>query len=114
MGSKKLSAMEILACATVGAEAFKKMTLEERTAQIERFEERIEDVLKTLTDREREIVKLGYGINPDGTAHTFEDIGKILGITPECVRQVDATAMRKLQYPAHRRKLDKFLASARR
>jgi RNA polymerase primary sigma factor len=69
---------------------------------------RIEEVLKTLTYREREIIKLRYGIG-DGYTYTLEEVGRIFKVTRERVRQVEAKAIRKLQHPVRRRKLDQFL-----
>ena len=69
--------------------------------------QRIEDVLKTLTYREREIVKLRYGIG-DGYTYTLEEVGRIFKVTRERVRQVEAKAIRKLQHPVRSRKLSCF------
>ena len=72
------------------------------------LKERIEEVLKTLTYREREIIKLRYGIG-DGYTYTLEEVGKIFKVTRERVRQVEAKAIRKLQHPVRARKLEGFL-----
>ena len=69
---------------------------------------RIESVLKTLTYREREIIKLRYGIG-DGYTYTLEEVGRIFKVTRERVRQVEAKAIRKLQHPVRARKLACFL-----
>ena len=69
---------------------------------------RIEGVLKTLTYREREIIKLRYGIG-DGYTYTLEEVGRIFKVTRERVRQVEAKAIRKLQHPVRSRKLACFL-----
>jgi len=78
------------------------------TASSEMLRERIEGVLKTLTYREREIIKLRYGIG-DGYTYTLEEVGKIFKVTRERVRQVEAKAIRKLQHPVRARKLEGFL-----
>ncbi|MHC5111354.1 MAG: sigma-70 family RNA polymerase sigma factor [Planctomycetota bacterium] len=70
--------------------------------------DRVEEVLKTLTYREREIIKLRYGIG-DGYTYTLEEVGKIFKVTRERVRQVEAKAIRKLQHPVRARKLEGFL-----
>ena len=70
--------------------------------------DRIEAVLKTLTYREREIVKLRYGLG-DGYTYTLEEVGRIFKVTRERVRQVEAKALRKLQHPVRSRKLRGFL-----
>jgi RNA polymerase primary sigma factor len=69
---------------------------------------RIESILKTLTYREREIIKLRYGIG-DGYTYTLEEVGRIFKVTRERVRQVEAKAIRKLQHPVRSRKLACFL-----
>ena len=69
---------------------------------------RIEQVLKTLTYREREIIKLRYGIG-DGYTYTLEEVGRIFKVTRERVRQVEAKAIRKLQHPVRSRKLSGFV-----
>jgi len=70
--------------------------------------QRIEQVLKTLTYREREIIKLRYGIG-DGYTYTLEEVGRIFKVTRERVRQVEAKAIGKLQHPVRSRKLAGFL-----
>ncbi len=74
----------------------------------EALRDRIEEVLKTLTYREREIIKLRYGIG-DGYTYTLEEVGRIFKVTRERVRQVEAKAIRKLQHPVRSRKLQGFL-----
>jgi len=78
------------------------------TASNEMLRDRIEQVLKSLTYREREIIKLRYGIG-DGYTYTLEEVGKIFKVTRERVRQVEAKAIRKLQHPVRCRKLEGFL-----
>jgi len=78
------------------------------TATQEMLKDRIEQVLKTLTYREREIIKLRYGIG-DGYTYTLEEVGRIFKVTRERVRQVEAKAIRKLQHPVRARKLEGFL-----
>ena len=81
------------------------------TAASEMLKDRIDAVLKTLTYREREIIKLRYGIG-DGYTYTLEEVGKIFKVTRERVRQVEAKAIRKLQHPVRSRKLAGFLDGA--
>jgi RNA polymerase primary sigma factor len=78
------------------------------SATSDMLKDRIEAVLKTLTYREREIIKLRYGIG-DGYTYTLEEVGKIFKVTRERVRQVEAKAIRKLQHPVRARKLQGFL-----
>jgi RNA polymerase primary sigma factor len=82
------------------------------SASSEMLRDRIEAVLKTLTYREREIIKLRYGIG-DGYTYTLEEVGKIFKVTRERVRQVEAKAIRKLQHPVRSRKLEGFLDGVR-
>ncbi len=72
------------------------------------LKERISDVLDSLTFREREIIKLRYGIG-DGYTYTLEEVGRIFRVTRERVRQIEAKAIRKLQHPIRARKLVGFL-----
>lgn len=78
------------------------------TTSHEMLRDRIETVLRTLTYREREIIKLRYGIG-DGYTYTLEEVGRIFKVTRERVRQVEAKALRKLQHPVRSRKLQGFM-----
>jgi RNA polymerase primary sigma factor len=80
------------------------------TATNDMLRQRINDVLKTLTYREREILKLRYGIG-DGYTYTLEEVGRIFKVTRERVRQVESKAIRKLQHPVRKRRLASFLAA---
>ena len=68
----------------------------------------IADVLQTLDYREREILRLRYGL-ADGYTYTLQEIGRIFSVTRERVRQIEAEAIRKLQYPGPTRKLATFV-----
>ncbi len=68
----------------------------------------INEALAELTYREREIIRLRYGL-ADGYAYTLEEVGKIFGITRERVRQIEAKAIRKLRHPVRSRKLAGFI-----
>jgi RNA polymerase primary sigma factor len=74
----------------------------------EMLKDKIEHVLKTLTYREREIIKLRYGLG-DGYTYTLEEVGRIFKVTRERVRQIEAKAVRKLQHPVRSRQLEGFL-----
>ena len=78
------------------------------SATQEMLKDRIDIVLKTLSYREREIIKLRYGIG-DGYTYTLEEVGRIFKVTRERVRQVEAKAIRKLQHPVRSRKLEGFM-----
>jgi RNA polymerase primary sigma factor len=69
---------------------------------------RISKVLKTLSYREREIIKLRYGLG-DGYSYTLEEVGHIFKVTRERIRQIEAKAVRKLQQPSRSSELIGFL-----
>ena len=68
----------------------------------------IEELLKTLTFREREIIRLRYGL-ADGYSYTLEEVGRIFKVTRERVRQIEAKAVAKLQNPVRSRYLEAFV-----
>jgi RNA polymerase primary sigma factor len=70
--------------------------------------QKIESLLKTLTWREREIIRLRYGLQ-DGYTYTLEEVGRIFKVTRERVRQIEAKAVRKLQHPIRSMHLEGFL-----
>ena len=74
----------------------------------EMLKDKLEAVLDTLTFREREIIKLCYGLG-DGYTYTLEEVGRIFKVTRERVRQIEAKAVRKLQHPVRSRLLEGFL-----
>jgi RNA polymerase primary sigma factor len=78
------------------------------SAALEMLKERVRDVLGTLSSREREILKLRYGID-GGRPYTLEEVGKIFSVTRERVRQIELQAMRKLQSPVRASRLSGFL-----
>jgi RNA polymerase primary sigma factor len=77
----------------------------------EMLREKLEQVLRTLSYREREIIKLRYGIG-DGYTYTLEEVGRIFKVTRERVRQVESKALRKLQHPLRSRRLEGFVDRA--
>ena len=74
----------------------------------EHLKRTIDDVLEGLNYREREIIRLRYGLT-DGYAYTLEEVGKIFSVTRERVRQIEAKAVRKLQHPVRCRELGGFV-----
>jgi len=84
-----------------------------QAATQEMLKDKIEQVLKTLTYREREIIKLRYGLG-DGYTYTLEEVGRIFKVTRERVRQIEAKAVRKLQHPVRSRQLEGFLDGRQR
>ena len=66
------------------------------------------NVLKTLTPREAEVIKMRFGLG-DGSEHTLEEVGKKFNVTRERIRQIEAKALRKLRHPSRSKKLKPFL-----
>jgi RNA polymerase primary sigma factor len=73
------------------------------------LKEEMDDVLGTLTEREKKVLRLRFGIG-DGYPRTLEEVGAIFKVTRERVRQIEAKALRKLRHPPRSRKLKNFLA----
>ena len=63
--------------------------------------------LDSLSDREREVLEMRFGLK-DGQAHTLEEVGEFFGVTRECVRQIEAQALRKLRHPKRSRRLVEY------
>ncbi len=74
----------------------------------ENLKEKIEEVLSTLTEREEKVLRMRFGIG-DGHDHTLEEVGRVLGVTRERVRQIEAKALRKLRHPKRSRILSGFV-----
>ena len=72
--------------------------------------ERLNEVLSTLTERERKILELRFGLH-DGYARTLEEVGKQFKVTRERIRQIEAKGLRKLRHPTRIRQLQGFLES---
>ena len=70
--------------------------------------EQIDDVLGSLTGRERRVLQLRFGLD-DGRARTLEEVGQYFGVTRERIRQIEAKALRKLRHPRRSRKLKDYL-----
>ena len=80
----------------------------EDAASRQLLREQLEEMLDDLTDREREVLHLRFGLE-DGHAYTLEEVGKRFGVTRERIRQIEAKALRKLRHPSRSRKLRDFL-----
>jgi len=78
-------------------------------ASKELLREQMRDVLKVLTDREREVLELRFGLK-DGKSYTLEEVGQIFGVTRERIRQIEAKALRKLRHPQRSHKLRDYLS----
>ncbi|MDD4621929.1 MAG: RNA polymerase sigma factor RpoD [Kiritimatiellae bacterium] len=72
------------------------------------LKERLQEVLTTLTDRERQVLDYRFGLT-DGYSRTLEEVGKQFNVTRERIRQIEAKALRKLRHPTRLRKLEGFL-----
>jgi RNA polymerase primary sigma factor len=68
-----------------------------------------EDVLSTLTPREKEIIKMRFGLDQSGEERTLEEVGKHFNVTRERIRQIEAKALAKLRHPSRSRRLRAFL-----
>jgi len=72
------------------------------------LKEQVEDVLASLTSRERKVLILRFGLD-DGRARTLEEVGREFGVTRERIRQIEAKALRKLRHPSRSKKLKDYL-----
>ena len=72
------------------------------------LKERVDEVLNTLTTRERKVLMLRFGVG-DGTPRTLEEVGKEFSVTRERIRQIEAKALKKMRHPTRSRKLTGFL-----
>ena len=72
------------------------------------LKEQLEDVLSTLTPREKKVLELRFGLE-DGRNRTLEEVGKEFNVTRERIRQIEAKALRKLRHPSRSKKLKDFL-----
>ncbi len=71
--------------------------------------EQMQDILGQLSQREREVLEMRFGLT-DGTSRTLEEVGQYFGVTRERIRQIEAKALRKLRHPIRSRKLRDYLA----
>ncbi|MBI3654155.1 MAG: RNA polymerase sigma factor RpoD [Acidobacteria bacterium] len=79
------------------------------TAITNNLRELTEDVLSTLTPREKEIIKMRFGLDQSGEERTLEEVGKHFNVTRERIRQIEAKALAKLRHPTRSRRLRAFL-----
>ncbi|NQV04308.1 MAG: sigma-70 family RNA polymerase sigma factor, partial [Candidatus Omnitrophica bacterium] len=75
------------------------------------LKEEMDKILNTLTEREKRVLRLRFGIG-DGYPRTLEEVGSIFNVTRERVRQIEAKALRKLRHPIRSRRLKNFLETA--
>jgi RNA polymerase primary sigma factor len=72
------------------------------------LKEQVRSILDSLSDREREVLEMRFGLK-DGQGHTLEEVGQAFGVTRERIRQIEAKALRKLRHPFRSRKLRDYL-----
>jgi len=72
------------------------------------LEEELQEVLDSLTEKEKEVISLRYGLE-DGETKTLEEVGKMFGVTRERIRQIEAKALRKLRHPSRSQKLRGYI-----
>ena len=72
------------------------------------LKEKLEEVLDTLTTREKKVLRLRFGLE-DGRARTLEEVGQYFGVTRERIRQIEAKALRKLRHPSRSKQLKDFI-----
>ena len=77
-------------------------------ATFQLLKEQLGSVLETLTDREKKVLTLRFGLN-DGRSRTLEEVGKEFDVTRERIRQIEAKALRKLRHPSRSKKLKDYL-----
>lgn len=77
-------------------------------ASYQLLKEQVDEVLHTLSERERRVLELRFGLS-DGRSRTLEEVGGEFGVTRERIRQIEAKALRKLRHPSRSRKLRDFL-----
>jgi RNA polymerase primary sigma factor len=71
--------------------------------------DRIDEVLSLLTDRERDVLKMRFGLDHGGCPHTLEEVGRHFRVTRERIRQIEAKALKKLRSPNRSRRLREYL-----
>ena len=77
-------------------------------ASYQLLKEQIDDVLSTLSEREKRVLQLRFGLE-DGRSRTLEEVGREFGVTRERIRQIEAKALRKLRHPSRSERLKSFL-----
>ncbi|TMD41543.1 MAG: RNA polymerase sigma factor RpoD [Chloroflexi bacterium] len=86
----------------------KEATSPSEAASLTMLRSEVEDILDTLTPRERRVLQLRFGLI-DGHQRTLEEVGKRFGVTRERIRQIEAKALRKLRHPSRSKKLKDYL-----
>jgi RNA polymerase primary sigma factor len=79
---------------------------------VSNLQEQTRRVLKSLTPREEQVLKMRFGVG-DGSEHTLEEVGRSFNVTRERIRQIESKALRKLRHPSRAKKLKPFLETIR-
>src|SRR6266705_2184190 len=79
---------------------------------VSNLKEQTQKVLRTLTPREEQVLKMRFGVG-DGSEHTLEEVGRSFNVTRERIRQIESKALRKLRHPSRAKKLKPFLETIR-
>ena len=77
------------------------------SASFSMLKEELDTAMDSLTDRERKVIRLRFGLD-DGKTRTLEEVGREFDVTRERIRQIEAKALRKLRHPSRSRKLKDF------
>src|SRR3989339_423114 len=76
---------------------------------IKMLKENVDEVLKSLSEREAKVLKMRFGLEANKRSMTLEEVGREFGVTRERIRQIEAKALRKLKHPSQRKKLQDYL-----
>ncbi len=79
-----------------------------KTVASELLKEDLQEVMKQLSPRERDVLRLRFGMD-DGRQRTLEEVGQLFGVTRERIRQIEAKALRKLRHPNRRKRLEEYV-----
>jgi RNA polymerase primary sigma factor len=75
----------------------------------EDMKHKIDEILEHLNEREKAVIRLRFGLMPDESDRTLEEIGKALNVTRERVRQIESSAIKKLKHPKVGRKIKNYM-----
>ena len=83
----------------------------EHLVEVDEFINEIESCLETLTPREQRVIKMRFGLGEYKNPMTLEEVARTQGVKRECIRQIEARALRKLRHPSLAGKLQEFVNS---
>jgi RNA polymerase primary sigma factor len=73
------------------------------------MKESVNDVLKTLAEREEKVLRMRFGVGEEIKEHTLEEVGSEFAVTRERIRQIESKALRKIRHPRYSKALKAFL-----